>query len=165
MASWSLAALLLRIQGSLALGCADQHPLVETTSIPSFGPWLPKFHRFSFTGEQTKALELLRWHNGKESACQCRRLRIDPWVRKIPWSRKWQPTPVFLPGKLHGQRSLAGYSPWGGKEPDMTEQLSARNMHTKSLGTGALQGGWVGMQAIQAPSSPWPCTDGWPSSC
>jgi len=52
----------------------------------------------------------------KEPACQCRRLkrcRLDPWVRKIPWRRAWQPTPVFLPGESHGQRSLAGYSPWG----------------------------------------------------
>ena len=39
--------------------------------------------------------------------------RLDSWVRKIPWKRKWQPTPVFLPGVSHGQRSLAGYSPWG----------------------------------------------------
>ena len=52
---------------------------------------------------------LPRWHCGKESACQGRRLRFDPWVRKIPWRRKWQPTPVFLPGESHGQRSLAGY--------------------------------------------------------
>ena len=36
-----------------------------------------------------------------------------PWVRKIPWRRKWQPTPLYLPGNFHGQRSLAGYSPWG----------------------------------------------------
>ena len=47
----------------------------------------------------------------KESACQCRRHRFNPWVRKILRRRKWQPTPVFLPGKCHGQRSLAGYSP------------------------------------------------------
>jgi len=43
---------------------------------------------------------LPRWHKGKESACQCRRCRFDPWVRKIPWSRKWQLTPIFLPGKI-----------------------------------------------------------------
>ena len=43
---------------------------------------------------------------------------------KSPWSRKWQPTPVFLPGKFHGKRSMAGYSPWSHKESDMTEQLS-----------------------------------------
>ena len=49
---------------------------------------------------------------------------FDPWVRKIPWSRKWQLVPVFLLGKLHGQRSLVGYCPWGHKELDMTERLS-----------------------------------------
>ena len=59
---------------------------------------------------------LPRWHNGKGSACQfrrCKRQGFDFWVGKIPWRRKWQPTPVFLPGESHGQRSLAGYSPWG----------------------------------------------------
>ena len=54
---------------------------------------------------------------------QCRRPGFDPWVRKIPWRRKWQPTPVLLPGKSHGQRSLADYSPWDRKESDTTEQL------------------------------------------
>jgi len=51
----------------------------------------------------------------KESACQyrrCRRRWFDPWVAgKIPWWRKWKPTPIFLPGESHGQRSMAGYSP------------------------------------------------------
>ena len=54
---------------------------------------------------------LLRWLSGKESACQYRRHRrgrFNPWVRKIPWSRKQQPTPVLLPEKFHGQRSLVG---------------------------------------------------------
>ena len=55
---------------------------------------------------------------------QCRRPRFDPWVGKIPWRREWLPTPVFLPGKFPGQRSLVGYSPWGNKESDMTERLS-----------------------------------------
>ena len=54
----------------------------------------------------------------------CRRSGFDPWVRKIPWSREQKPTPVFLPGKFHGQRSLAGYSPWGCKESDATKRLS-----------------------------------------
>ena len=74
-----------------------------------------------------------RWLSGKESACQCRRCRrrgFDPWVVKIPWRRKWQPTSVFLPGESHGQRSLMGYRPWGCKESDTTEQLS---MHLFSL--------------------------------
>ena len=55
---------------------------------------------------------------------QCRRLRrhgFNPWFRKIPWRRAWQPTPIFLPGKSHGQRSLAGYSPKCHKELDMTK--------------------------------------------
>ena len=49
------------------------------------------------------------------------RLRFDPSVGKIPWRRAWQPTPVFLPGESHGQRSLVGYSPRGHKESDTTE--------------------------------------------
>ena len=60
------------------------------------------------------------WFSGKDSACQCRRPRFDPGVRKILWRRKWQPTLVFLPEKSHGQRNLVGYSPWGHKELDMT---------------------------------------------
>ena len=47
---------------------------------------------------------------------QCGRPGFDPWVRKIPWRREWQPTPVFLLGEFHGQRSLLGYHPWGHKE-------------------------------------------------
>ena len=60
-------------------------------------------------------LGLPMWLSGKESTCQWRGPGFDPWVRKIPWRSKWQPTPVFLPGKSRGQRSLAGYSPWGWK--------------------------------------------------
>ena len=53
-----------------------------------------------------------------------RRHGFHPWVGKIPWGRNWQPTPVFFPGKSHGLRSLAGYSPWGHKESDMNEATS-----------------------------------------
>ena len=60
----------------------------------------------------------LRW---QRIHLQCGRLRFDPWVGKIPWRKAWQPTLVFLPGESHGQRSLAGYSPWGRKELYMTE--------------------------------------------
>ena len=52
------------------------------------------------------------------------RPRFDPWERKISWRRALLPTLVFLPGEFHGQRSLEGYSSWGHKEPDMTEQLT-----------------------------------------
>ena len=64
---------------------------------------------------------LPRWFSGKESACQCRRHGFNPWVGKIPWRRKWQSTPVLLPGKSHRQRSLEGYIPGGSKELDTTE--------------------------------------------
>ena len=63
-------------------------------------------------------------NSGKEPACQCRRqkrCRFNPWVRKIPWRRKWWPTSVFLLQKSHGQRSLAGYSSWDCKELDTTK--------------------------------------------
>ena len=69
---------------------------------------------------------LPKWHSGKEFTCQfrrCNRSRLDPWVGKIPWSRKWQSAPGFLPGESHGWRSLVGYSPWGRKESDTTERL------------------------------------------
>ena len=55
-----------------------------------------------------------------------KRHRFDPWVRKILWRRKWQSTPVFLPGKFHRWKSLEGYNPWGGKESDTTEPLTHR---------------------------------------
>ena len=73
------------------------------------------------------------WYSGKESACQyrrCKRHRFNPWVRKIPWSRKWQPTPLFLPGKFHGQRRLAGYGSWDHKESDTTQHI-----HTEGTST------------------------------
>ena len=66
----------------------------------------------------------LPWWLRRSSVClQCGRPGFDPWVGKIPWRRKWQSTPVLLPGKSHGQRNLVGYSPWGCKELDMTKRL------------------------------------------
>ena len=68
----------------------------------------------------------LRSAGGKEPTCQCRRhkrCRLNPWVGKIPWRRRaWQPTPIFLPAESHRQRNLAGSSPYGHKELDMTEE-------------------------------------------
>ena len=61
---------------------------------------------------------------GKESACNSERSGLDSWVGKVLWRRERLPTPAFLPGGFHGQRSLAGYSPWGTKESDTTEQLA-----------------------------------------
>ena len=56
---------------------------------------------------------------------------VLPLVRKLPWRRKWQSIPILLPGKSHGQRSLAGYSPWGYKELDTTEQLNLAQLNEK----------------------------------
>ena len=69
---------------------------------------------------------------GKESAYQCRRRGFSPWMGKIPWRRAWQPSPELLPGESRGQRSLAGYSPWGHKELDTTE--TTEHAHTHSQG-------------------------------
>ena len=62
--------------------------------------------------------------DGKDICLHCKRSEFNPLVRNIPWRREWLPTAVFLPGKLNGQRSLAGPSPWGHKESDMTEPLT-----------------------------------------
>ena len=101
--------------------------IIKTRMRYSFTPG--KMAKFQNTDEGVKQQELLftsdgnlKWYgyfgfpseaSGKEPTCQCRRhqrLRFDPWVRKIPWRRARQPTPVFLPGESHGQRSLVGYS-------------------------------------------------------
>ena len=76
---------------------------------------------------------LPQWPSSKESAYNAEDTGawFDPWVRRIPWSRKWQPTPVFLPGKCHGQRSLADYSPWGLKESDTTEHVHIHTLWVK----------------------------------
>ena len=65
-----------------------------------------------------------RWLRGKQTTCQCRRLRLDPWIEKIPWKREWQPTPIFLPEKFHGQRSLAGLPSMGSQ----TSQTQLNNL-------------------------------------
>ena len=65
---------------------------------------------------------------------QCRRPGLNPWVGKIPWRREWLSTPVFLPGKSYGQRSLAGYSPWCHKELDTTEWLTYITCHSSKQG-------------------------------
>ena len=61
---------------------------------------------------------LPRWLRQSRICLQCRRPGFNPWVRKTPWRRAWQPTPELWPGEFHGQRSLAGYSPWDCRESD-----------------------------------------------
>ena len=70
--------------------------------------------------------------DGKELCLQCGRPGCDPWGGKTPWKREWLPTPIFLPGEFHGQRSLVGYNPCGHKESDTTEELTL-SLFTLSL--------------------------------
>ena len=73
-----------------------------------------KFYKMKLTGVIC-CLGFPAGASGKEPTWQCRRPKkhgFDPWVRKIPWRRKWQHTPVFSPGKSQGPKSLVGYSPW-----------------------------------------------------
>ena len=76
--------------------------------------------------------------SGKGSACQCRRPKrceFNPWVGKMPWRRAWQPSPIFLPGESHGERSLVGYSPWGHKESDKAEVTQHTHIMGKDMAT------------------------------
>ena len=101
------------------------------------------FPKFRFTGESvlvriTLVLLLPWWLSWKRIPLQCRkckRCRYNPWVGKIPWRRKWQLTPIFLPGKSHGQGNLAGSSPWGHKRVahDLATKQQAWHYYIKSL--------------------------------
>ena len=87
---------------------------------------------------------------GKESPCLYKRHKrcgFSDWVRKIPWRRKWQPTPVFLPGKFRGQGSLVGYSSWGCKQSDMTEPSTHRVLNEGYPGT-SLAGQRLGLSTL-----------------
>ena len=107
------------------------HSSILTQRIPwtedsgrLYSPWGRKE---SDTVEQLSHSHIPGGTSSKESICQCRRhkkLELDSWVRNIPWERERQPTPIYLPGKSHGQRSLVGYSLWACKELDMTKRLT-----------------------------------------
>ena len=110
--------------------CSLLPTLPPCCSAPAPGP----LHKWSFClmclgqscflRNSSLILTLAGGASDKEPACQCRgcqRCGFSPWVTKIPWRRAWQPTPVFLPGESHGQRSLEGYSPWDRRESDMTK--------------------------------------------
>ena len=105
-----------RISGSESqLWTYQLYAFTHPTSVPQF-PYLQNRDNSS-----TYPIGLPRWHCGEESTCnagdylQGRSCGFSPWARKIPWRRKWQPTPIFLPRKSYGQ-NLAAYSPWGHKE-------------------------------------------------
>ena len=92
------------------------HPWASFIQHPMLTPVSPKSRRHIRLVLNVVLLKISQLDRGKESACQCRRPRLDPWVGKIPWRREWLPTPVCSPGESHGERSLAGHSPWGHRE-------------------------------------------------
>ena len=98
------------------------------TAVISVHPWEMLQRKWALCSQQSPDCLTIRhmrnglpwWLRGKEPTWQCKRHGFDPWVGKILWKRKWKPTPIFFPEKSLGQRSLAGYSPYGHKESDMT---------------------------------------------
>ena len=116
---------------------AEEHgnPLLNSCleNFMDRGTWWVTVHRTAKSQIQLKQLSThtcmeQRWASllAQSSACQYRRPGFDPRVGKMPWRRKWQPAPVFLPGESHGQRSLLGYSPQHRKESNRTEWMSIR---------------------------------------
>ena len=77
------------------------------------------------------ASSVARWLRVPVQCMRPRRCGFEPWVGRIPWRRKWQPTSVFFMGKYHGQRSLAGYGPWIWKELDTTEMTECTHVSPK----------------------------------
>ena len=108
-------------------------------------------HRFRTVLSSLGLPWCLRWWR---ICLQCRRPGFDPWVGKIPWRRKWQPTPVFLSGEFQGQRSLGGYSSWSCKRvrynwatdtffllfKQLHAQTCRRQIHAQEQSSGACQG-------------------------
>ena len=103
---------------------------------------------YSFLNHNTKNSLGHPWClSGKESTCQCRRPRFDPWVRKIPWRREWQSMSVFLPGKSHGQRSLASYSSWG-RERVRHDWVTQKQLRNSWMDLMHRAGIWEGTQNV-----------------
>ena len=114
--------------GSLLVSGGGRKSLAVAVSLPSLPwPWQGLLRRTTVIGFRAHPNPIWGIPGGasvKKPICQCRRHKrpgFDPWVGRIPWRRAWQPTLVLLPGKSHGQRSLAGYSPQGHKKLDTTE--------------------------------------------
>ena len=124
---WQRMRWLDGITDSMDMSLSKPQELVMDRGLACCSPWGHKEWVTELNWTELKEYQGLPvWHSSKESTCQCRRLRrhgFDSWVWKIPWKRKWQPTPVFLPGKSHGWRSLVAYSPQDCKESDTTEWL------------------------------------------
>ena len=111
---WFLQLLKIKYSIHLLLKLQNLKHVMPCLELPR---WLTGLGR---VGHDLETEQQQKWPCGKESLRQFRRHRYNPWVGKIPWRRKWPPTPVLLPGKSHGQRNLTGYSPWGCKEMSTT---------------------------------------------
>ena len=92
--------------------------------------------RLKWLSSSRAVIGLPWWLSSEESPCQCKWPGFNPWIRKIPWRRKWQPTPVFLLGNSHRQRNLSGYSPWGCSESDAAKQQQSGNKSVLQNKTG-----------------------------
>ena len=111
--------------------CEDIKVKIHADHVGSWRDFAVSGHRMGLIKEAEDIIRTRLWKVwlpcglvGKESACNVGIPRFNPWAGKILWRRKWQPTPLFLPGEFHGKRSLVGYTPWGHKQSDMTEWLS-----------------------------------------
>ena len=117
---------------SLFICLPHSHSVTMNPGLPqclqSF-PGLSLSHSLSYFRASLVAQLVKKKKKKKKTRLQCRKLWFNSWAGKIPWRRAWQPTPVFLPGESHGQRSLADYSPWGHKESDTAERLSTEPLH------------------------------------
>ena len=102
-----------------------EHILMEQGNEAGISTWFV----FFLSPDSGHLLGLPWWLRWLSVCLQCGRPGFNPWVGKIPWRKKWQPTPVLLPGKSHGQRGLVGYSPWGHKESETTERLHFTSGH------------------------------------
>ena len=118
---WVINVVHFRVLESIQQKLEMKHCLkIQKWSMPSICMYLYCFIMYFFTqlfngySRHCRASQVvLAVKNLSANAGDIKRHRFDPWVRKSPWRRAWQPTPVFLPGKSHGQRSLTGYSPQG----------------------------------------------------
>ena len=97
------------------------------SGVPGFGRWCHLAMGYRLFWQAPHGMGFPRDLSGKESACQCSTLGLDLGVRKIPWGRKWEATPVFLPGKFYRQRSLVGCSPWVTKRHDWAAEHASRH--------------------------------------
>ena len=112
------------LQGASLVAQVEKNlPAMQETPVPFLG-WEAPLEKERAT--HSSILGLPWWLRPSRIRLQCRGPGFDPWVGKIPWRRAWQPTPVFLPGESHGQRSLAGCTPCGRRESDRTKRLSTQ---------------------------------------